>query len=424
MYAIRMTQTIAWSKFLSFAFLLLCVIGVMLPSDGGHGVTHPKSLAFLATAGMLGLYMLYKQTFTQTQLRLLLFFLASVCFLLIWNVVSATQSDLYPSGRMDQTKLFIITLFVPLAAVYMIQEKVITAEKLFRVIIYANCIYCTGKILLMGLHVAGIINVWGILHRSGLRFMSMNILGEVGRIQTSVDIATAFLIYFVLLNKKLNLGFSKKFITFYIFVSCISNFLSFSRFLWFVYFAGIAFYCCTLSFTQIIRSLILFTAIMFGLIAMVGPGKVMSVVEKRLFSKDNYYSDKARVEQVEALSEECAQAPFLGNGIGGYAPSCVRDYQIPHSYEVQWMAFLMQFGLIGVTIICVPLGFLAWQMVKPPFTRVKFGLFLMFGLWIVAGFTNPFLISLTSGIIYALFCAALLKLDTQLTQLYIEEANS
>jgi len=98
--------------------------------------------------------------------------------------------------------------------------------------------------------------------------------------------------------------------------------------------------------------------------------------------------------------------------MGGYAESYVRDTKVRHSYEVQWVAFLMQFGLIGMLFLLLPLCFVCWKFCKPPFTIAKLSFFFLFILWLLSGFTNPFLISLTSGIIYSIFILAGMILNT------------
>jgi len=110
-----------------------------------------------------------------------------------------------------------------------------------------------------------------------------------------------------------------------------------------------------------------------------------------------------RHQQVAFLMQEHEQYPWFGKGMGGYVEGFVRDHQLPYSYEVQWAAFLMQFGYIGLFFLLVPLGIIYWNLLAAEFDCVRLGFALLFSLWIVSGFTNPFLISLTSGVVYTLF---------------------
>ena len=389
-----------------FDIRVMLILGLTLPSDGNHGMFAPKSLAFLATAGTFTLYLIAHRHYLREQAKAGLLILFSFAFLIFWYAVGIDQDPLRPSGQYDQFKVFLITLFVPFVSYYMVKQKLITVQSILKTIIYANCVYCTAKVMLMGMHVLHIINLWSILGRFGLRFMSMEIMGNLGRIQTSVDIVTPYLIFFVLQDEAFGLRFSRKFKLFYFIFSIISNFLSFSRLRMFGYFASLFFYWLTLRLPSVVRMLVASLIVMGIGVVIVTPERVFRVIEKRLLSSDNYYSDRTRHDQIQALLESCEETPLFGKGLGGYTSSCIRDHLLPHAYEVQWVAFLMQFGIFGVFLLLIPIAIIALKLIEAPLTRVKLTSFLLFGLWLLSGFTNPFMISLTSGIVYTIFLLA------------------
>ncbi|MGK5594562.1 MAG: O-antigen ligase family protein [Parachlamydiaceae bacterium] len=388
---------------LLLAYLLMLCTGLVLPSDGNHGFFAPKSLTFFGTAFAFIFYLLGHRNYYASQVKATLLIFFSIAFLLLWYIVGFGQDPLRPSGQMDQFKVFLITLFVPFVTFYMVRQKIITSQTILKAVIYANFSYCLIKITLMLFHVLGIINIWVVMQKTGLRYMSMEIFGSVGRIQTSVDIVTPFLIYFVLQAKELGVYFSKRFVCAFFVVSLLSNFLSFSRFLLFVFLISLFFYWMTIKLKQMVKVALMGLMVMAVGIVVATPEKVMQVIEKRLFSKDNYQSDLTRHDQISALMKAYYEDPFFGKGLGGYTPECIRDHLLPHAYEVQWVAFLMQFGLIGLLLLLVPIGIISFRLINPPITILKVTFFLLFGLWLMSGFTNPFLISLTSGIVYALF---------------------
>ena len=93
------------------------------------------------------------------------------------------------------------------------------------------------------------------------------------------------------------------------------------------------------------------TSVVLGLItlsilalAVIGPDNVAEMIEKRFFSNETAVSDQTRIIQIKALMREYDQFPLLGKGLGGYTKESIRDEKLMHSYEVQWAAFLMQFG--------------------------------------------------------------------------------
>ena len=62
-------------------------------------------------------------------------------------------------------------------------------------------------------------------------------------------------------------------------------------------------------------------------------------------------SDDIRIKQFNALIGKFFESPLLGNGLGSYAESCIRDPEMPYAYELTYVASLMKNGLIGFTLI-------------------------------------------------------------------------
>lgn len=155
---------------------------------------------------------------------------------------------------------------------------------------------------------------------------------------------------------------------------------------------------------------------MLSVYVAIGPEKIHTIIARRVFSMDNFKSDELRIMQVNALLSEYENALFVGKGLGGYAHENIRDRTLLHSYEVQWVAFLMQFGFIGVLILLVPLFVIVFRLIKGKISRIKWSFCGLFLLWLLSGFTNPFLISLTSGIIYALFLVSADLIDESYNQ--------
>lgn len=385
------------------SFLALLACGIIIPSDSNHGFLAPKSLTFLSSIFFFALYFMYSRRIKKSQGIPLIFFLISLTFLGIWYLVGIDQSPLLTSAQFDQFKVFLPTLFVPIAGVCLVKEGVVSPSKIFKTIIYSNFAYSLAKISLMALHVLGAIHLWSFMQSTGLRFMSMPIAGEIGRIQTSVDIATPFLVYFAL-----QAPFSNRFKWFYSITCALSVLLSFSRFLMFAFAFSILLHTFTLRWKSQIKigsGIFLFC---LAMILIAGPSRVSEGIRQRFFSQETFISDRTRQVQIDALMDACEDVPFFGKGLGGYTSECIRDYNLPHAYEVQWAAFLLQFGLIGLIFLLMPVVYIAFRFLS----LGQGGCFLLFGLWLLSGFTNPFLISLTSGVIYLVFFLNVKQLDS------------
>jgi hypothetical protein len=387
-------------KILLLPYFIMIVIGLTLPSVAYHGILNPKSLIFFSATGCMLLYIAIRGQFKISQLNILLFLLSSCAFLLFWLLLGNMETL---SIRIDQLKLFLITIAIPAMTLYLLREDKITRQAVFKTVIYSNLAYCTLKLSAVILHLLGIINIWEVLEVFGFRVMKMSIFGVLQRLQSSLDISTPFILLFVLQSEYLGIRLTRRMKIFYIVVSLFSIFLAFSRFLWFVYAISFILYLMTLPLSRIAKSITIGGITLAACIGIVGTDYLTTSIQQRFFSKANYYSDQERVKQFQALIAEHDEAPFLGKGLGSFSPELIRDKQIKHSYELQWVAFLMQFGLLGVILMLIPLAIIVFRFFQYPLTRVSTGFLSLFILWILSGLTNPYLISLQSGIIYTIF---------------------
>lgn len=402
--------------FILFPYFLLMIIGVTMPSDGGHGLLTPKSLLFISSLMGVMIYLLATRQMNISQANTLVFLGVFSSFLFVWLIINLLYGITPPESGVDQFKLFWLTLTVVGLSVYYYEEGILSFSALLKTIVYANCLYSCAKILLVLLHVLGMANMLTIMHKLGVRYMTMAILGNIQRIQTSVDIVTPFLLFFFLHAKKLGIEWRWWFKPFYIITALGAIFLSFSRFLMAVALLGIVLDSFTGRLSAAIRTVTICILLCGVGVWVVGYESAYKIVERRLFSNDNYQSDRTRDDQVKVLLEEHEQFALFGKGLGGYSRELIRDPVIMHSYEVQWVAFLMQFGLFGLTILLIPAALIAVAILNLPITRQKCAVFVMFLWWLSSGLTNPFLISLASGIMYSLFLLIgreIKKLETQ-----------
>src|SRR5262245_19585143 len=89
-------------------YFFMIFVGLIVPSDGEHGIFSLKSLSFLTANASLGGYILLKQKFDFKQLKMFFFFCCSLCLLLAWLIISLIRDETTGSAQMDQFKVFII----------------------------------------------------------------------------------------------------------------------------------------------------------------------------------------------------------------------------------------------------------------------------------------------------------------------------
>jgi hypothetical protein len=325
------------------------------------------------------------------------------------------QFDEGAHAAFDQFKIFVITIVFTVVTLYIVSEKLISAQSLIRGVVCINLAYSAIKICGVTLQFLGMLKLVTIVEMTGIRIMSMHITEGVSRLQTSVDIITPFLIFFVLQSKKLDLGFGRGFRYLFVFVSIISIILSFSRFLMFVGFLSAFLYWLTTSLPRFTKALLFFILAAWAAVMAIGVDETAKIVARRFDSRGNFMSDQIREEQVHALINEYESYQILGKGLGSNAPTYLRDGEVTHSYEVQWVAFLMQFGAVGFIFVAGAAFAVAVRFLTHPISRDKIAFILLFFVWLLSGFTNPYLISLTSGIVYSIFLLAADILSTRRT---------
>jgi len=387
-------------------YLVLLIVGMMLPSDGSHGLLNPKSLAFLAMISGLSIHVMLHQKMRLSEFRLIAFLLFSATFLLIWMMLGLGMEGSVSASVFDQFKIFWLTITVAIGSIYLVRSEIVSFQTVLKTVTYANFAFSFFKISLVALHFLNIIDIWSLLDRVGMRVMSMQMIGSLFRLQLSTDISTPFLLFFFLQAHRFGITWNRFFFWLYLIITPLSVLLSFSRFLLGVAGLAIFFSIWTAQLRTFLKLIPLLSVFIIGSVALIGPVTVLKIVEKRFFSSDSSESDITRKIQIEALLKEHQESPLLGKGLGGYARELIRDDRILHSYEVQWVSFLMQFGVLGLSLILIPVFIIARKILSPPWNKRKLSLFCIYLCWIFSGFTNPFLISLASGILYSLFFLA------------------
>ena len=398
--------------FFLIPYLLLLAVGLTIPSDGNHADLNLKAISFVAAAtcfiAYLGVFEITPQT------SCLIYYSCQMVVILLIGCLFSLFNAWDFSSFLDQSKIIFITFFVWFLTLFYTLENVLTFKLFFRTIIFANFAYCLFKAFIIALLILKIISLNQLEHSFNFRVMSMTLAGAVTRLQTSVDIVTPFLLFFVLISDKLNISFSTTFKSIYLIFAIIALGFSFSRYLSLVALVAISLFFIMANLRQKVITLGISALIVTALFMSIKTDTLIDLVSLRFFSQEAISSDTTRSDQVLALSKEFLKRPLFGKGIGSYSLEVVRDLKNPHSYEVQWLALVMQMGLIGICLFALPMLMIYKYIFMMPKLFLKISVATMFSLWLLAGLFNPFLLSIASGIVYALFSVVtLLSLKSQ-----------
>ncbi len=110
-------------------------------------------------------------------------------------------------------------------------------------------------------------------------------------------------------------------------------------------------------------------------------------------------SDGTRVEQFTHLYDGFVSAPFIGHGLGSFVSDFIRSESNPHSYELEYLSYLYQLGVVGTFLIIGGLMYnffevsVLWCKERIP----QIILFLNFVIWAIKPFFNPGFMSSCSG---------------------------
>lgn len=79
------------------------------------------------------------------------------------------------------------------------------------------------------------------------------------------------------------------------------------------------------------------------------------------FDFEEDLSNSIRAEQYIALVDRWIESPLIGHGLGAYAPQCIRSEISVWSYELSYLALLMNVGIIGFILYSFCTG---WIFIK------------------------------------------------------------
>ena len=118
--------------------------------------------------------------------------------------------------------------------------------------------------------------------------------------------------------------------------------------------------------------------------------------------------DGIRNEQISALFDSFLKAPLLGHGSGYSLPSLTRNDDVPFMYEVQVVAFLMQYGIIGSLLF----GGAIFIIIKPHIGRGHIALAVFYcALFFAASYFNPYMLGTYAGLSVAMIVIILKQLS-------------
>jgi O-Antigen ligase len=345
-------------------FAALVWVSIAIP-----GLAMPKGVLILA-------YWLYLALTTPFSISAGIWMASVAGSLLYATVVGCLRSvDIADvAGQLARTLFFFIALsIVPL--ILHRDSRLTDGEALDKLIRRSALSSMLLKVAILGGILAGLFTFDAAQRVLGFESVTTGIGLNLQRLQFPSDIAIIFLV---------SCYRGKHSILDVIFILGVSIivYTSFSRFLFAAFAVALA--TRALWLRAIDRTFIAAT-----LLGVIVAATLAVTLSHRFLGQASATSDQERIEQMARLSDTFVEHPVAGTGMGSSVPGYLRSTTIPYSYEVQWYALAMQFGLIGLSWLVVNFYiFFRSQRILP---RDRFYANAVVLLWALAGFTNPFL---------------------------------
>jgi O-Antigen ligase len=383
----------------SALFLFLMFFLVFLPSGTLFGV----NVKVIALGTFLAVFALDVITGAEIlRLSHIMFLMSVGTFLGLWTLIGLLNAGTDSSQVLYELRDVASTIFIAWLGILLIREEIVKAESLITSVIYAVFALAVMKIVLVTapfIFAADIIEGIQSVFGAG-SLLSGDIAFGIFRMQFSSDILAPFAIFALLTPSVSGVRFGRIFTSVILFIVLASGFIAFSRYIWFLF--AVAIIAAMILERNFKMSAILAVAVLLIGVSLYDFFDAAFVV--RFQSEGAAISDDLRVEQSKALIDQFKIHPILGAGLGASAKAVIRHDTLFYSYELQWLAFLMQFGMVGVCGLALLVGMSARDLVMSRHAG-KLLITLLFLLWLASGFTNPYLTTSFAGVTFALFMA-------------------
>ena len=317
---------------------------------------------------------------SELRLRTVFWFLSVVLGLVFCGEIALLHSVAIADFLNHLSRLFLFFLVLGIGA-YMARSQTFHLPNIDSLILVVATIAAGLKIAILAAIASGMATFDSVQNALGFESVTDSIGFGLQRLQFPSDILLIFLLVCYSGRRKL-------LDMLFLLSATASIFLSFSRYLF------VAYMLCLLIRCLRIRRLDLISGAALGLSLVLIA--IFSVsLTGRFRSEGSKVSDTIRTEQSRYLLAAISERPLLGSGIGSSVNGYKRSETIPFSYEVEWYAMAMQLGFIGLSWFLLNLAAPLLHCIQSTRGRVMLGAVL--AVWVIGGFTNPFLVSLGSA---------------------------
>jgi hypothetical protein len=382
-------------------FQLLLFLVVSLPTGSMLGVNIKIVVFGIFLAAFVPYLLVAREGFSSGDAA---FLIAVVAFFCLWALIGIVGGGVDGNQVLHKLRDMVSTVVIAWLSIFSIRRGLVSAERLATIVIYGALSISVMKLAItVGSFYFGANPVEATLSIfPGAPIISGPIPFGLLRMEFTPDLLGSFALFALLTPRLSGVRFGKPMTFLITLVVLASAVMAFSRYIWFAHLMAIL----VAMVVQRNWRLLIVIAVAAIVIGGIFPDFFSVAFESRFLSTSAEKSDAARIEQSRALIEEFEDRPILGKGMGAHAAGLLRDDRDEHLYvyELEWLAFLMQFGIVGMMGIILLIGLSCRDLIMSKHPAAVY-LWLMFFVWLCSAFTNPYLTSSYAGGAFGLFMA-------------------
>lgn len=399
--------------------LVLLFVAVCLPTGSIFGLN--VKIILFAVLSLTFLFFVATHSsewLTTAELIFLGLLIGCLCF---WGLIAILNGQSETPQLFLQMKDIASTVLIAWLCIYFIRRRLLNPDIVVAAVVYAAITLAVLKLGLvvatLGLHVDPIQLIESVFGEESL--VGGSIAFGLVRIDFSSDIVGGLALFALLCPSVSGVRFRRSLVLPVVLILFASALLAYARYIWF--FDVVAFISAMI-IERRIKVLVTLVLAMIPVIY-VSCETLQPLFGARLSSEQTTDSDLLRVEQSRGLTGEIKARPFFGKGLGTHVTGLIRSEQNRYSYEMQWLSWLMQFGIVGVGGILLMISASARDLVASRHPA-KLWLLLLFVLWLLGSWTNPYLTSSFAGATFGMFMAMFYKMRNEAPNLQANGALS
>lgn len=364
---------------------------IVLPTGSIFGI-NVKIISMVIL--LMGLIVYNKDFILSNLLIKMLPFIVFAMFEVMYSTVFLDYDKTYLISQIKDIFVFFLMFYV--CVIY--AKKICGYERLIDVIVKAAFLVGVMKIAILlysfvsGIPVSYLIKAMGKMF--GTSIMSFDVeSSSISRINFTSDSILFICIFYLFM--KIFRGGIKKIDYLFLSVICFSALLTMSRFQW----AACGFSALAAMFINLKKKKSFLILCLFSTISLLSLSlpSVQEMIKTRFDERIVSSSDVERVLQRDAIYLAIDKSPVLGNGVGYYIPTMIRSTTAKYSYELQLQALVMQFGILGTSVIMLMVLIPLLYSSKKMSTLTWFSFISVISIWISGALFNPVLFSSSAG---------------------------